>query len=55
MRGQCLRWVRNGKAQCEHMASAVLPIADIPCLFQSRSSGQNPVFRGWVFRNLSMN
>ncbi len=26
---KCLNWVKTGKAQCEHMFSAVLPISDI--------------------------
>src|SRR5712675_1943692 len=38
----------------EYMFSALLPTPDIHFEFQSRSKGQNPVFRGWVFRNLSM-
>ena len=32
------------------MFSALHPTPDIRCTFRSRSSGQNPVFRGWVFR-----
>src|SRR6266404_1680794 len=52
---RCPRWVKTGKVQCEYMSSALLPTPDIHCEFQSRSRGQNPLFRGWVFRNLCIN
>ena len=32
--GQCPRWVKNGKAQCEYMFSALLPTPDIHFEFQ---------------------
>ena len=47
--------IKSGKPPTEHKSSAVHPTTDIHFEFQSRSRGQNPVFRGWVFRNLSMN